>query len=84
MRDDGANVTIDDISLFQLFQQAAHKAALEREAMLMNQKNYYEELARRTKTGRDKMEEERMNKLISMKQKEKKEALEEQWKLAEK
>ena len=67
----------------QLLQQAATQAAMEKEAALMNQKRYYEELAQRTKEGRDQLEEEKISHIVCKKEKEKKLALEEQWERAE-
>jgi len=49
----------------------------------MNQKRYYEEVARRTKEGRDQLEEERVSRIVCKKEKEKKLALEKQWERAE-
>ena len=50
----------------------------------MNQKHYYEELARRTKEGRDQLEEEKISRVVCRKEKEKELALEKQWQEAEK
>ena len=67
-----------------MLKQAEHKAALEKEVALLNQKKYYEELFQRTNIGRDNLEKERVKQLIHKKDEEKKQALKEQWKEAEK
>ena len=76
--------SFQQISCSQLLSQAAYKAALDKEAALMNQKQYYEELAQRTRVGRDKLEEEKIERIVLKKDNEKKQALKEQWERAEK